>query len=112
MEHQGSAAANVGDRIGGVGQGTDTARAGCKKAGLGSIVAPGLGGFTTGATGGSLLMNSAGVAGLYSRSRGRGADAMLLTSAGLWVASDNFGGSTSCGGQAGYAGICFLPYTS
>jgi len=85
---------------------------GCKKAGPGSIVAPGLGGFTTGATGGSLLMNSAGVAGLYSRSRGRGADAMLLTSAGLWVASDNFGGSTSCGGQAGYAGICFLPYTS
>jgi hypothetical protein len=35
---------------------------------------------------------------------------MLLTSAGLWIASDNFGGGTSCGGVSGYAGLCFLPY--
>jgi hypothetical protein len=35
---------------------------------------------------------------------------MLLTSAGLWIASDNFGGRPSCGGVSGYAGICFLPY--
>ena len=37
---------------------------------------------------------------------------MLLTTAGLWIASDNFGGKTSCGGQAGFSGLCFLPYTS
>ena len=85
---------------------------GCQKAGPGYISAPGMGGFTPGPSGGSLLMNSAGTAGLYSRSRGRGADDMLLTSAGLWIASDNFGGDTSCGGQPGYAGICFLPYPS
>ena len=35
---------------------------------------------------------------------------MLLTSAGLWIASDNFGGNTSCGGKSGFAGLCFLPY--
>jgi hypothetical protein len=57
---------------------------------------------------GALITNSSGTAGLYSRSRGRGADDLLGTSAGLWVASDNFGGNTSCGGQSGYAGICFL----
>ncbi len=85
---------------------------GCKKAGPGSIVAPGLGGFTTGATGGSLLMNSAASPDCTPDPAGAAPDAMLLTIAGLWVASDNFGGGTSCGGQAGYAGICFLPYTS
>jgi hypothetical protein len=84
---------------------------GCKHAGPGFIVAQGLGGFTPGPSGGSLLRNSAGTAGLYSRSRGHGADDMVITSAGLWVASDNFGGSTSCGGQAGFSGLCFLPYT-
>jgi hypothetical protein len=35
---------------------------------------------------------------------------MLLTNAGLWIASDNFGGNTQCGGVSGYAGICYLPY--
>jgi len=35
---------------------------------------------------------------------------MLLTSAGLWTASDNFDGSDTCGGVSGHAGICFLPY--
>ena len=44
-------------------------------------------------------------AGYYSRARGLGADDMLLTSAGLWIASDNLDGNTSCGGQSGYAGI-------
>jgi hypothetical protein len=83
----------------------------CNKAGPGAIPAPGLAGLTPGATGGSLILNSAGTAGLYSRSRGHGADDMLLTSAGLWIASDNFGGNTSCGGVSGYAGICFLPYS-
>ena len=59
-----------------------------------------------------LILNSAGTAGLYSRSRGHGADDMLLTTAGLWIASDNFDGGTSCGGKAGFSGLCFLPYTS
>jgi hypothetical protein len=36
---------------------------------------------------------------------------MLVTSAGLWIASDNFKGSATCGGVSGLAGICFLPYT-
>jgi hypothetical protein len=65
-----------------------------------------------GVSGGSLILNSGGTAGLYSRSRGHGADDMLLTTAGLWIASDNFAGDTSCGGQAGFSGICLLPYTS
>ena len=84
----------------------------CNKAGPGAIPAPGLAGLTPGPAGGSLILNSGGTAGLYSRSRGHGADDMLLTSAGLWIASDNFGGSTSCGGQKGFAGLCFLPYPS
>ena len=37
---------------------------------------------------------------------------MLLTTAGLWIASDNFDGGTSCGGEKGFSGLCFLPYTS
>jgi hypothetical protein len=37
---------------------------------------------------------------------------MVLTSAGLWVASDNFsdGKAQMCGGQKNHGGICFLPY--
>jgi hypothetical protein len=81
---------------------------GCNFAGPGAVPAPGLGGFAPST--GDLLLDSAGTAGEYSRSRGYGADDMLLTSAGLWIASDNFGGRTSCGGVSGYAGICFLPY--
>jgi hypothetical protein len=83
---------------------------GCKHTGPGYINAPGMGGFTPGASGGKLILNAKGNAGLYSRSRGHGADDMLITSGGLWIASDNFGGGTSCGGTSGYAGICFLPY--
>jgi hypothetical protein len=84
----------------------------CNKVGPGAIPAPGLAGLTPGPAGGSLILNSGGTAGLYSRSRGHGADDMLLTSAGLWIASDNFGGNTSCGGKSGFSGLCFLPYTS
>ena len=80
---------------------------GCNHQGTGALPAPGLGGFNP-ATG-ALITNSSGTAGLYSRSRGRGADDLVVTGAGLWVASDNFGGNTSCGGQSGFAGICFLP---
>jgi len=34
---------------------------------------------------------------------------MLMTGAGLWIASDNFQNSVDCGGVSGHAGICFLP---
>ena len=84
---------------------------GCNHPGTGSVNAPGMGGFTTGATGGTLLENSGNTAGLYSRARGLGADDMLLTSAGLWIASDNLQGSATCGGVPDHAGICFLPYS-
>lgn len=46
-----------------------------------------------------------------TRGRGYGADDMLLTGAGLWIASDNFDGSNQCGGVSGHSGICFLPYS-
>jgi len=82
----------------------------CNKAGPGAIPASGLAGLTPGPTGGSLILNSGGTAGLYSRSRGHGSDDMILAAGGLWIASDNFGGGTSCGGQAGFSGLCFLPY--
>lgn len=66
-----------------------------------------------------------------TRSRGLGADHMLVTSAGLWIASDNFDGSQYCGRTSRtrswpppppggkrphgkpigmHAGICLLPY--
>jgi hypothetical protein len=81
---------------------------GCKFAGPGAIPARGMGGFHP--SDGSLLLNSAGTAGRYTRARGIGVDDMLLTGAGLWMASDNFDGANSCGGISGFAGICFLPY--
>jgi hypothetical protein len=81
---------------------------GCNNAGSGAVPAPGMGGFTPST--GSLLENTGGTAGLYSRARGLGADDMLLTAAGLWIASDNLAGSASCGGVTGHAGICFLSY--
>jgi hypothetical protein len=36
---------------------------------------------------------------------------MLVTRAGLWVASDNAFSADKCGGVSGHAGICFLPYS-
>ncbi len=84
----------------------------CNKAGPGAIPAPGLAGLAPGPAGGSLILNQADTAGLYSRSRGHGSDDMVITGAGLWIASDNFGGKTACGGQAGFSGLCLLPYPS
>jgi hypothetical protein len=87
---------------------------GCKNAGPGAVRDAGLGALHP--VGGRVLLNARGAAGLYSRSRGRGADDLLLTRAGLWVASDNglfshgtFHRSDTCGGVQGHAGICFLP---
>jgi hypothetical protein len=42
------------------------------------------------------------------RDRGQGADDLLLTSAGLWIASDTFDGSAKCAGR-NHPGICFFP---
>jgi hypothetical protein len=81
---------------------TDNAT-GCDVPGVGSIEAGGLEGLSP--TDGSLTNNT-------QRDRGYGADDMLITSAGLWIASDNYQGSASCGGAAGHAGLCFLPYTN
>ncbi|MGE5291794.1 MAG: hypothetical protein ACM3ML_32285 [Micromonosporaceae bacterium] len=79
----------------------------CDAKGPGAIVDPGMEGLNP-ATGADLL-NSQGAA-LYTRGRGLGADDMLVTSAGLWIASDNFNNANYCGGVSGHAGICFLPY--
>ncbi len=87
---------------------------GCDFAGPGAIPDPGMEGLVPGS--GSDLLNSSGNA-RYTRSRGQGADDMLVTSAGLWIASDNgilrnnsFYVSQVCDGVGGHAGICFLPY--
>ncbi len=75
---------------------------GCNFAGPRAISAPGMEGLSP-ATG-RLTFNP-------TRSRGLGADDMLLTGAGLWIASDNFDNVDMCGHQSGHAGICFLPYS-
>jgi hypothetical protein len=76
---------------------------GCDAAGPGAISAPGLEGLS--ATDGSLIANP-------TRARGLGADDLVLTAAGLWIASDNYQGSDACGGVAGHAGICLLRYVN
>jgi len=73
---------------------------GCNQAGPGAISAPGMEGLSP--SSGQLIFNP-------TRARGHGADDMLITRAGLWISSDNFEGSSKCGGVAGHAGICFLP---
>ncbi len=82
---------------------------GCDAAGPGAISAPGAAGLS--ATTGLLNDN-------MTRARGNGADDELVTSAGLWIGSDNAEDSSNCGqtvsGTPGlnHAGICFLPYAS
>ena len=81
---------------------------GCDFLGSGGFNAPGIAGLNPGT--GDLMLNSDGTAGLYSRGRGLGADDMLITSAGLWIASDNYQGTQMCGGANGLGGLCLLPY--
>ncbi len=80
---------------------------GCDFQGPGAVVDPGMEGLTP--SSGALLLNAGGTA-LYTRGRGEGADDMEITSAGLWIASDNAQSTDSCGGVHGHSGICFLPY--
>jgi len=79
----------------------------CNTAGPGSIPDMGLQGVS--ASNGVIVPNAAGTAGLYSMDRAN-AGYMLITSAGLWIASTNRFGSNRCGGVSGHAGICLLPY--
>ncbi len=85
------------------------------------VDSPGMGGID--ALSGHVLLDGNGVnpatgdlVGKYSRGRGLGAADMLLTSAGLWIASDNAFNADSCGKTAtgtpayGHMGLCFLPY--
>jgi hypothetical protein len=74
---------------------------GCDVAGAGAIAAPGMVGLVP--ANGAVVFNP-------TRARGLGADDMLLTSAGLWIASDNLNGANTCAHKSGHAGICFLPY--
>ncbi len=74
---------------------------GCDMAGAGAISAPGMEGLSP--SNGLLTFNP-------TRGRGLGADDMIITSAGLWIAGDNAQGGTTCGGRRGDAGICLLPY--
>jgi hypothetical protein len=73
---------------------------GCDRAGTGAIAQPGLG-----------ELNPAD--GTHqpgpNRGRGLGADDLLRTSAGLWVASDNQSNTAACAGKSNHMGICFLP---
>jgi hypothetical protein len=80
---------------------------GCDFQGTGAVVDPGMEGLAPST--GALLLNTGGTA-LYTRGRGEGADDMVITSAGLWIASDNAQSTDSCGGVHGHSGICFLPY--
>jgi hypothetical protein len=74
---------------------------GCDHAGPGAKTAPGFEGLSP--SSGKLTFNP-------TRARGFGADDMLVTGAGLWIASDNAYGSQMCGHVQGLAGICFLKY--
>jgi hypothetical protein len=77
---------------------------GCNVAGPGAVSRPGIGAIDP-VTGLATSWNP-------TRSRGHGSHQLLLTRAGLWVASDTWtdGSAQKCGGIAQHGGICFLPY--
>jgi hypothetical protein len=82
----------------------------CDALGPGGYNAPGMEGLQPST--GALYLNAGASAGYYSRARGLGADdAMITTGQGLWIGSDNFDGSQTCGDATNLAGICFLPYS-
>ncbi len=83
---------------------------GCDALGPNAYNAPGMEGLDP--ANGNLYVTPDNSVGYYSRDRGLGADDMLLTSAGLWIASDNLDASQMCGGVQNLSGICFLPYAS
>jgi len=82
----------------------------CDSLGPNGYNAPGMEGLDP--ANGNLYVTPDNSVGYYSRDRGLGADDMLVTGAGLWIASDNLDGSQMCGGVQNLSGICFLPYAS
>jgi hypothetical protein len=78
-------------------------RYGCNGPGPGAIPDPGLEGLTT-----SGAPELSGGRARYTMSKAN-ADDMLVTGAGLWIASTNRWGSDTCGPDAGHIGICLLP---
>jgi hypothetical protein len=80
---------------------------GCNNAGSGAVPDPGLQGLNPS----NGTVETSGGTPQYSMSRAN-ADDMLITSAGLWIASTNRFGSNVCDRVGGHAGICFLPYSS
>jgi hypothetical protein len=76
-------------------------RSGCDVAGSGAVSRPGIGAINP-VTGSATSWNP-------TRDRGKGADDMVVTSAGLWVASDTYFGSAYCGHEW-HPGICFFPF--
>ncbi|HEY2296085.1 MAG TPA: hypothetical protein VGH43_00035 [Jatrophihabitans sp.] len=76
----------------------------CDRAGTGALSRPGIGSLNV-SDGQATPWNP-------TRSLGHGADDLVLTSAGLWVASDTFkqGNAQMCAGKWNHGGICFLPY--
>jgi hypothetical protein len=81
---------------------------GCNDAGPGAVADRGLQGLSPAS--GATMVHADGTA-TYTMARAN-ADDMLVTSAGLWIASTNRFGSDSCGGVGGHAGLCFLSYPS
>ena len=79
----------------------------CNGKGPGAITDRGMQGLNPG--NGAVELNSQGTA-KYHMSRAN-ADDMLITSAGLWIASSNRFGSDNCNNVSGLTGICFLPYS-
>jgi hypothetical protein len=79
---------------------------GCNNAGPGAFTDHGLQGLNL-ATG-KVLSTPKGKP-VYDMSRANG-DHMLITSAGLWIASTNRFGSNECDGVTDHSGICLLPY--
>jgi hypothetical protein len=76
----------------------------CDRAGTGALSRPGIGSLNV-SDGQATPWNP-------TRALGHGADDLVLTSAGLWVASDTFkqGNAQMCAGKFNHGGICFLPY--
>lgn len=87
----------------------------CDENNLGSnpVSSPGMGALRP-SDGSAYTTTIGGFTGEYQRSRGIGADDMVVVPGqGLWIGSDNGtpgSASKSCGGKVGHAGICLLRY--
>ena len=74
---------------------------GCDGAGPGAVAAAGMVGLSAG--NGAVTWNP-------GRARGKGADDIVVTDAGVWIGGDNDKNANTCGGKSGFGGICFMPY--